>query len=181
MEFGDRLRKLRVSQGLTVRGLAQKVGVSASYISQLENKECSPSFSVLKKIAEVLGTTVTALTEDGLPEEWLIVRKSQRKRLVVDNPFWEVELFTFTGSRDKRMQACLVRLRPGAYGPNPVFTHDREDFVFVMQGSLIVVSGSREYSLGEGDAAYFNFHRPEEFRNPGPDVATFLWVVSPAC
>ncbi|MGB9868139.1 MAG: helix-turn-helix domain-containing protein [Bacillota bacterium] len=181
MEFGDRLRKLRTGQGLTVRGLAQRVGVSPSYISQLENKECSPSFSVLKKIAEVLGTTVTALTEDGLPEEWLVVRKANRRKLQVDNPFWEVELFAFTGARDKRMQGCLVKLLPGAHGPNPVFTHDRDDFIFVLKGRIAVVCASREYLLDEGDAAYFNFHRPEQFQNLGPSEAMFLWVVSPAC
>jgi len=180
MEFGDRLRKIRTSQGLTVRGLAQKVGVSPSYISQLENKECSPSFSVLKRIAEVLGTTVTSLTEDGLPEEWLVVRKANRRRLVVDNPYWEVELFAFPGSRDKKMQSCLVRLYPGARGPNPVFTHEREDFIYVLEGNLVVVCGFREYALAVGDAAYFNFHRPEDFRNPGSGVTTFLWTVSPA-
>lgn len=181
MEFGDRLRRLRTSQGLTVRGLAQRVGVSPSYISQLENKECSPSFSVLKKIAEVLGTTVSTLTEDGLPEEWMVVRRATRRKLVLDMPGWDVDFLAFTGSRDKRMQSCIVRLQPGVEGPNNIFVHDREDFFYVLQGSVIITSGPKEYTLNEGDAAYFNFHRPEVFRNPGPGVTVFLWTVSPAC
>ncbi|HHV78469.1 MAG TPA: helix-turn-helix domain-containing protein [Firmicutes bacterium] len=181
MEFGDRLRRLRTGQGLTVRGLAERVGVSPSYISQLENKECSPSFSVLKKIAEVLGTTVSTLTEDKLPEEWMVVRRETRRKLVVDIPGCEVDFLAFTGSRDKRMQSCIVRLQPGVEGPNRVFLHDREDFFYVLQGNLIISSGSKEYVLSDGDAAYFNFHRPEIFKNPGPGVTVFLWTVSPAC
>ena len=129
MEFGDRLRRIRTAQGLSLREFARRVGVSGSYISQLEGNECRPSFSVLKRIAEELGTAVSVLTEDHLPEEWVVVRQKDRRRIVVDDPAFEVEYVAFTGHRDKSMQSCFVRLKPGADGPNPVFTHDREDMI----------------------------------------------------
>lgn len=180
MQFGERLRKLRTSQGLTVRELARRVGVSASYISQLENNESKPSYSTLKKLAEVTGATVSLLTEDGFPEEWMVVRKHGRRKIVTSDPLWNVELLAFTGARSKRMQSCFVTLEPGAEGPNPLFQHEREDFICVIQGSLIIKSGPSEYTLSEGDVVYFNFNRPEWFANPGSDETRFLWVVSPA-
>lgn len=180
MEFGDRLRRVRTAQGLSVRELARRVGVSGSYISQLESNECRPSFSVLKKIAEELGTAMSVLAEDHLPEEWIVVREKDRRRVMPGCPGFDVEFMAFTGHRDKSMQPCFVRLKPGADGPNPVFTHEREDIIFVTEGTVVVRSGAREYRLSKGDVGYFNFQSPEWFTNPGPGEAAFFWVVSPS-
>ncbi len=180
MQFGDRLKKIRTGQGLTLRELARRAGVSASYISQLERNESKPSYSTLKKLAEVTGVTVSLLTEDDFPEEWMVVRRRGRRRIVTGNSSWNVELAAFTGARSKRMQSCFITLEPGAQGPNPLFDHERDDLIFLMKGSLIIKSGSSEYTLSEGDVAYFNFNKPEWLANPGPGEASFLWVVSPA-
>ncbi len=180
MEFGDRLRRLRSIQGLSVRELARRVGVSGSYISQLECNECRPSFSVLKKISSVLDTPTGVLIEDNFPEEWVVVRAGARRRLIVDDPKQQVDYIAFTGNRDKSMQPCVVRLEPGADGPNSTFVHDREDIIYVIEGCLAIRSGPNEYVLSQGDTAYFGFNRPESFRNPGPNHATFFWVVSPS-
>lgn len=180
MDFGDRLRRLRQSQGLSVRELARRVGVSGSYISQLEQNDSKPSFSMLKKICDVMQTQASILTEDDYPDDWVVVRKDARRHLMLDNSPWHVEYVAFTGGRDKKMQPCVVRLKPGDAGPDPVFKHDREDLVFLLEGVLEVTAGKKAYRLEAGDTAYFNFVRPKVFRNPGPEDAVFFWVVSPA-
>lgn len=180
MQFGDRLRRLRTIQGLSVRELARRVGVSGSYISQLEQGDCHPSFSVLKRICAVMDAPVGIFIEEQFPEEWVVVRRDQRRRIAGGDPMQEVQFLAFTGSRDKRMQPCFVRLKPGADGPCSVFAHDREDLLYVVEGTLAVKSGRTEYVLSQGDVAYFGFNRPESFRNPGTVEAAFLWVVSPA-
>lgn len=180
MDFGDRLRRLRQSQGLSVRELARRVGVSGSYISQLEQNESKPSYSTLKKICEVTETQTSILTEDDYPDDWVVVRKGSQRHLVLEDSLWHVQYMAFTGGRDKRMQSCVVRLGPGDAGPDPVFEHDREDLIHLMEGALEVRAGKKEYRLEPGDTAYFNFLRPKTFRNPGPGDAVFFWVVSPA-
>ncbi|HHX26707.1 MAG TPA: helix-turn-helix transcriptional regulator, partial [Firmicutes bacterium] len=55
MDFGVRLKKIRTNSGMSARDLADKVGVSASFIYQLERGEAAPSYSTLKRIASVLG------------------------------------------------------------------------------------------------------------------------------
>ncbi len=180
MEFGDRLRRLRSVQGLSVRELARRVGVSGSYISQLEGNECRPSFSVLKKISEVMGTPASVLIEDDFPEEWVVVRRDGRRRIATEDPLQVVDFIAFTGGRDKSMQPCVVRLKPGVSGPCSIFTHEREDLLYMLEGTLTVKAGSNEYVLSQGDVAYFGFNRPESFTNAGPRDAAFLWVVSPS-
>ncbi|MEG3072507.1 MAG: helix-turn-helix transcriptional regulator [Candidatus Syntrophopropionicum ammoniitolerans] len=95
---------------MTVRQLAEKVGLSASFLYQLEQDKTSPSFSTLKGIAAALNTNITLLVEDSLPEEWLIVRNNNYKRIVTGNPGMELNLLTFLGHREKRMQPMVFEL-----------------------------------------------------------------------
>ena len=63
--IGERLREARLRKGMSVRGLARAVDVSASLISQIETGKSSPSVSTLYAITTALGyprgdrTTVT--------------------------------------------------------------------------------------------------------------------------
>ena len=56
------LRKLRRARGLTIRDLAEQVGLSASIISYYENEKRKPSYEVLVKLSEALGCTIDELT-----------------------------------------------------------------------------------------------------------------------
>ncbi|MCR4402910.1 MAG: XRE family transcriptional regulator [Firmicutes bacterium] len=182
MDFGERLRRMRENAGLSARALAEKVGVSPSFIYQLERNEATPSFSTLKRIGAVLGTGVSVLTDDEFPEEWVVVRKGGRRRLVTGCDGVNIELFTFLGSRSKRMQACFVSLGPQASYPreNLVYGHERDDFVYVLEGSVEVLSGGKWYRLEPGDAAHFSIHSVEALRNADSSPAAALWVVSPS-
>ena len=179
MDFAAKLKRVRLNSGLSVRALAEKVGVSPSFIYQLEKGETAPSFSTLKKIAGVLGVSVAVLTEDELPEEWFIVRGPARKRLVLDAEGIEVELFGFLGSRDKRMQAIHFRMKPGCTCSEVIFTHERDDFIYITEGAVEFRLGDRWHKLEAGDAAHLSFQNPSEIRNPGRTDARGIWVVSP--
>ena len=56
--IGGRLREARQQRGLTVRGLARAVDVSASLISQIETGKSSPSVSTLYAITAALGISI---------------------------------------------------------------------------------------------------------------------------
>lgn len=57
--LGQRLRRLRQSRGLSLAALADKVGVSVSLLSQIENNQTIPSLETMERLAENLGTTAT--------------------------------------------------------------------------------------------------------------------------
>jgi transcriptional regulator with XRE-family HTH domain len=56
--IGTRLKQLREAQGLTVASLADKAGVSAGLVSQIENGYTIPSLETIEQLADSLGTTV---------------------------------------------------------------------------------------------------------------------------
>jgi transcriptional regulator with XRE-family HTH domain/quercetin dioxygenase-like cupin family protein len=67
--FGQRIREERARLGVSVRGLAREIGVSASLISQIETGRSQPSVSTLYSIVTALGISIEDLfmpaTSDG--------------------------------------------------------------------------------------------------------------------
>jgi transcriptional regulator with XRE-family HTH domain len=59
--LGGRLRQERERRGVSVRGLARDVGISASMVSQIETGKSQPSVSTLYAITTALGITVEEL------------------------------------------------------------------------------------------------------------------------
>ena len=49
--IGDRIRSIREKEGLTIQQLGQRISLSTSLISQVENGKISPSLSTLLTIA----------------------------------------------------------------------------------------------------------------------------------
>ena len=70
-ELGNRLRNLRKEAGLSQRVLAEKVDVSFTHISKIENDRETPSADLLIKIAEVVGVPQDELLmiADRIPED----------------------------------------------------------------------------------------------------------------
>jgi len=68
MNFGQKLRQLRIKKGLTQQKLAEKLGYKTnSYVSDVESGRFIPSKEKLKKIAKALGVSFKVL-EDMLLE-----------------------------------------------------------------------------------------------------------------
>ncbi|SFR01579.1 helix-turn-helix domain-containing protein [Desulfoscipio geothermicus] len=180
MDLGSRVKQLRQNNNLSVRQLAKKVGVTASFIYQLEQNKVSPSFSTLKSIASALNTSMTLLVEDELPEEWVIVRKEKRKKVAAEDVALNVQLLTFLGARNKKMQPLVFTVEPGDKQVQmPSFPGEHEEFVYIIQGELEIRTDNAKYKLKAGDAAYFMFDKPVTVINVGQDMVEGLWLICP--
>ncbi|MBS3943231.1 MAG: helix-turn-helix transcriptional regulator [Dethiobacter sp.] len=179
MDLASRLKYLRTTKGMSVRSLAKEAGVTPSFIYQVENKEAAPSLSTLKRIAEVLEVSASFFIEDELPEEWFIQRATARKKLITGQDGLNVELFTFAGSRVKRLEASIVKLKPEAGTDRYIYNHERDDFIYVLKGTFEFKLDRGWFRLEEGDAMHLNIQNPSAFRNPGEQEAIALWIVSP--
>lgn len=67
--IGARLRAERIRRGVSIRGLARDIGVSASLISQIETEKSSPSVSTLYAISTALGISIEELFGPPTAEE----------------------------------------------------------------------------------------------------------------
>lgn len=67
MEFGEKLRSLRIKAGLTQLDIAEKLDVSAAAIGAWENGRAKPRLTKLGQLAELLGTSAADLMGE-IPE-----------------------------------------------------------------------------------------------------------------
>lgn len=174
-----RVKRFRENNNMSVRALAARVGVTPSFIYQLEQGKVSASYSTLKSIASALHTSVSVLAGDEVPTEWFLVKKHDRRKLVLDGTGMAYELLNFTGARAKRMHPLFFTLDAGAEERGTLYEHEREEFVFLIEGQLEIVMAGKKYTLEGGDALYFMFERPEVIRNTGESKAQGILVVSP--
>jgi transcriptional regulator with XRE-family HTH domain len=59
--FAANVRKLRSKKKLSQKALADKIGISVSYVSMLERGQRSPPLETIEKMAKALGVSPAAL------------------------------------------------------------------------------------------------------------------------
>jgi transcriptional regulator with XRE-family HTH domain len=72
MNLGNAVKELRKKRGLTQGNFCEEIGITQSYLSQVEKGHKEPSIDVLKKIADALGTPMPVLFWFTLTEEDVI-------------------------------------------------------------------------------------------------------------
>jgi transcriptional regulator with XRE-family HTH domain len=177
--IGEHIRRLRLEHGLSVRAFAAQTGFSASFISQLENGQVTPSLGSLQKIAETLKVTLGEFfaATAGEAEEDLIVHAVERRRL--DSTWTDAHLEALGSmTRSRRLEPVLAIFGPGGKSGKRVHSHSREEFAFVLKGRVTLTLGDEESELREGDAVTLPARAPHRWENRGKETVEVLMVSS---
>lgn len=152
---GERIKILRVNQKRTLQEVADSCGLSKSMISKIENDKTIPSVATLVKIAGVLGTTVSGLLEEKSGDKAIVTsRSTAMQKLVRTEKGYHI--FPYASEyHNKTMQPFLFVARKGEVIPHQL-SHEGEEFVYVVEGSMKMQVGDTEYILKTGDSLYFN-------------------------
>lgn len=84
--IGKRIHKLRRNKDLTQQGLAEKIGVNASYIGPLEKGLKTPSISVLQKLSDVLEQPVFSFFLDETADDSVDSGAKRMAAILADHP-----------------------------------------------------------------------------------------------
>jgi transcriptional regulator with XRE-family HTH domain len=78
--FGQRLREVRVSRGMTQASLAESANVTVSYITRLENGMSAPGIDLVARLAGALGTSIAdLLPTEPQPDDLAVIREQIRR------------------------------------------------------------------------------------------------------
>jgi transcriptional regulator with XRE-family HTH domain len=189
--MGDRLRAERRAHGLSLRELADRLGVSPSLISQVETGRAQPSVSTLYAIAAELGVSLDELLFAGRPDiaprrgrgrprdpelPPPVQRAGDRKRIrLASGVVWD----RLTTSSEPGVEFLYVTYEVGgASGPEDAFQrHQGHEWGFVVSGTLHVTIGFEDYVLGPGDSISIDSMVPHRLSNQGPDPVHGIWFV----
>jgi len=173
--LGERLRQLRQEQGMTLKELAEAVGKSESYLSRVENGRINLSLSTLKQIADRLGRPIVHLLDDGVPEVGGQIRRGEHRRLVV-SPKLEYDILS---APNQDVVVFRMRLKRGGDSGDRPYRHQGIESGLLLQGTVRVHVGDREYTLAEGDSLTYRSEEPHRFENIGDEDAIAIWCVAP--
>src|SRR3954463_9486372 len=152
-QLGDRVRALREAMGLSLRDLAERSGVSAPMLSQVERQETSPTLAVAAKIATGLDLTLSQLLRLDEGEHVAIRRSAQRRRYERGGHRFEELTPPLPG---QRADVSLHTLKPGAStagpGDPPIHEPGSRETVVVLEGELSLVVDGALHELGSGDS-----------------------------
>lgn len=177
--FGPRVRSLRDAMDLSLRDLAQRSGVSAPMLSQVERGDTSPTLTVADRIAAGLDLTLSQLLRLDDGDGVIVVRHGDRRRGGSETHAYEVLTPPLPGLR---AEVSLHTLAPGATtadaGDPPLHEPGSRETAVVTEGTVVLRCGGRAHELEEGDAVTFDSDLPHQFENPGDRRARFYAVVA---
>jgi DNA-binding transcriptional MerR regulator/quercetin dioxygenase-like cupin family protein len=171
---GSHLRQLRAKQRLSLAQVARAVGISVGFLSALERSQMSGSVGTLRKLARFYKTNILDFF-DATGVSSRQVQPEQRKVLEA-GPGVRMELLAWGNTAV--MEPHLFRVAPEA-GSGDSYTHEGEEFLYVLRGELAITLEKKEYRLKKGDSFYFESATPHHWKNPGRAETWVLWVNTP--
>src|SRR3954465_14231816 len=186
VDVGERLRDIRRLRRATLKTIADRAGVSESFLSQVERGRASASIASLRRIADALGVSVAELFEPGAPPRPRVLRREERpslafgilgrKLLLTPGPLQHLEVFV--GEFDPG----------GSTGAEPYAHGDSEELFVVLTGTVQLelggstsafARGGSTYELQSGDSIDYRSSIPHRVNNVGEERAEVMWIISP--
>lgn len=197
LEMGDRLRAARRAHGLSLRVLADRLGISPSLISQVETGRAKPSVNTLYAMATELGVSIDELlfidprpapdsrrhrppaaslanSVTGVLPADPVQRTDDRKRIrLASGVVWE----RLTTASTPNAEFIYVTYEVGgASSPEHEYQrHSGQEWGYILSGRLGVTAGFDEYVLGPGDAITLNSTIPHRLYNLGSEPVHGIW------
>jgi transcriptional regulator with XRE-family HTH domain len=185
LHIGKKIRELRKKGGLVLQDLSDRTGLSKPLLSQIEKEAVSPPIATLLKISKAFNTNISFFFQnDGPEEKVVIVRKDESK--VIDSRYfgkeeggYYYEALAFKKPK-KYMEPFLVEFKRKRADQLSYFSHDGEEFIYLLEGTLEFRTESQQYILQPGDSLYFESSIPHAYRSLERRNAKGLTVIYPA-
>ena len=172
---GEVLRRVRKRSGLSLRALGARTGFSASFLSQLEKGQVSPSIGSLERIAGSLGVKLGDVFGASQPARSSVVRADARAAFTSSWSRARVE--SLIASADATgFEALVVTMLPGgSSGEHPAIRRATQ-FAYVLEGRLTLLVDESRTELAAGDAMTIPRHSPHRWQNERSEPARVLLV-----
>ena len=112
--IGQKIRRLRLKRSMGLAELGKEVGLSASFLSQLENGRVIPTLRNLSRIALVFKKELSYFFRDENDKVFRVSRGKDRIRLVVGEFLMSDSMSVLVP--DRHIVPCIADFLPGTEG-----------------------------------------------------------------
>ena len=170
--IGDRIRECRKKKMMTIRVLGEYTGLSAGYLSMLEQNKTSPNVDSLARICEALDIDIQYALEGEAPGKTVIRREEMSKHLYPEDHM-TVEVADF-GQGESIFE--YITIEPGKAQKREEYRHVFSEMCMVIEGVLDVEVEGETCSLHPGDSIYIRSRERHRISNAGKEPCVSIWV-----
>lgn len=181
-KINQRIKYYMEKRGMDIKGLAEESGLETEFVDTMLAEDVYPPLGPLMKIARALGVRLGTFLDDQHPSDPYIVRREQRKSefSVLDGQNKTAALNFYSlgkGKSDRHMEPFFVEIMPESAGDKKLSSHEGEEFIVVVKGSIEVIYGNETHILSTGDSVYYNSVVPHYVSCAGDEKAQIHAVI----
>jgi transcriptional regulator with XRE-family HTH domain len=181
-QIGEKLRTLRLKKKMGLVELGRHSALSPALLSKLERGLVFPTLPTLLRIALVFGVGLEYFFVDDRRRPPAIVRASERIRFP-EKPNGQSVSYSFESldypAVERKSSAYKVEFYEVAAKHRKTHQHAGAEFIYLIQGRLILTIGSEEHVLEADDSVYFDASVPHSYRKGGTKACLAIVVATP--
>jgi transcriptional regulator with XRE-family HTH domain len=175
-KIGNKLKATRRQQALSLRLLGTRIGFSASFLSQVELGQVSPSLGSLDRIAQALGLHLSDLLSDPTTTPGPVLNHRTPAGLHSEWSKATVESLLPANVGDK-IGVVLMGFEPkGQSGKWSSLASGGKELAFCVRGKAAITIADEQYHLGEGDSIFYDAAQTSRWENAGRRRAEILLI-----
>jgi transcriptional regulator with XRE-family HTH domain len=180
---GEKIKALRESKEINIEDLAERSGLAVEQIERIENNIDIPSLAPLIKIARVLGVRLGTFLDDMTDEGPVLCRKKEASDTIsfsnnAVRSRKHMDYHSLSKSKaDRHMEPFIIDVAESSDNEFILSSHEGEEFIMVMEGTMEINYGKNTYVLEEGDSIYYDSIVPHHVHAFEGQAAKILAVI----
>ncbi len=181
LPIGKRLKKIREMQNLSIERFSQISKIDINLLEQIEKQEVFPDLGTIKKLSMALRIATDFLLGEESGYSYSLIRKQERKNIrryiagTKERPNYHYQSLS-GGIKNRHMDSFIVTLSAESEN-DELSSHDGEEFIVVIEGTIKVILGNKEEVLKEGDSIYYLSTIPHNVKNISGDKDAVIIAV----
>ena len=157
-DVGDRILRIREEKDLSLDEISKMTGFDVEFLSRIESKELQPQLGTMIKLSKALDSAFGRLVSGVGEKLYSITRKNERRTISRStSKKGQKQIYTYKSLapdvKGRHMEAFLVQLEEDP--EKEISLHEGEEFIFVLDGEVILEIGEDKFVLEPGDSAYY--------------------------
>ncbi|NOY68618.1 MAG: helix-turn-helix domain-containing protein [Deltaproteobacteria bacterium] len=156
-EIGDRIRRIRESEGLSYEQLSNMTGFDVELLEKIEKNEVKPQLGTIVRLSKALHSAFSRVLSGVGSHVYSITRKTERKAAHRSTSTKGASLYSYRSLapevHGRHMEALVVRLEENP--DREMSVHDGEEFIYVLEGEVLLIIDKDEFLLEPGDSVYY--------------------------
>jgi quercetin dioxygenase-like cupin family protein len=169
--FGERIRRLREANGVSMEAFSHDTGYPEEFLKDIEDGKIAPPVAAVLQLSRFFNVDMEQFQGTG--------KKAARKRTTSHKKrvaSYAYKSLTKPGEK-KHLRAYRVTIDPQTEHKGVEYHHEGEEFIFVLQGGLIIQVGQNTSTLKKGGSINFDSSISHKLSNPTQECAELLVVI----